>query len=309
MGRYLSVRIVQGIVTLFVASIIIFGLARLAGNPLDVILPEDAKKEDYEAMARHLGLDKPLPVQYLIFITQIGRGDWGVSISLRRPVKECILSRFPATLQLASAAVLISFLIAIPAGVLASVKRGKWQDIIVKGFAILGQSVPTFWLGIILIQLIAVQLGLLPVGGYGGGKITYLILPAIAQGYHSTAGILRLTRSAMLDVLSSDFVRLARIKGVSENLVIWKHAFRNALIPVITFSGLIFARMLMGSVVTETVFAWPGVGRLAYMAVKGSDFPLIQGIVIMFVGIYIVFNLAVDVLYCYLDPRIIYKKG
>jgi peptide/nickel transport system permease protein len=308
MGRYLFGRIIEGMITLIVASIIIFGLARLTGNPLDTILPEDATKKDYELMARHLGLDKPLPVQYWKFITQMVRGDWGISILLQTPVKEEIFRCFPVTLKLASAAALISFLIALPAGVLAAIKRERWQDIVAKGFAILGQSVPSFWLGIILIQLFAVQLGLLPAGGYGDGKITHWILPAFTLGYVFTAGILRMTRSVMLDILGTDFVRLARIKGVSEGLVIWKHAFRNALIPVVTFAGLIYANMLMGSVVTETIFGWPGLGRLAYTAVKGRDFPLIQGIVIILVALYIVFNLAIDILYCYLDPRIRYVK-
>jgi peptide/nickel transport system permease protein len=308
MTRYVGIRIAQGIITLFVASIVIFGLTRLTGNPLDVILPEDATQEDFDAMAKHLGLDRPLYVQYWVFLRNIGKGDWGKSISYQQPVKDLIVGRFPATLKLASAAALISFLVSIPAGVLAAVKKDKWEDIVAKGFAILGQSVPTFWLGIVLIQAFAVQFGWLPAGGYGGGKLIHWILPAFTQGYHSTAGLLRLTRSAMLDILSSDFVRLARIKGVSDVLVTWKHALRNALIPVITFSGYLFAHFLMGSVVTETIFAWPGVGRLAYQAIRNRDFPLIQGVVISFVALYIVFNLVIDIWYCYLDPRIRYVK-
>ena len=308
MTRYVAVRLLQGLITLLVASMVIFGLTRLTGNPLDVILPDDASPETFKAMAEHLGLDRSLPEQYGVFLKSILAGDWGKSISFQQPVKDLILSRFPATLKLAAAAVLVSFLIALPAGVLAAVKRNKWQDMVAKGFAILGQSIPTFWLGIVLIQAFAVELGWLPAGGYGGSKISHWILPAVTLGYHSTAGLLRLTRSAMLDTLGTDFVRLARIKGVSERLVIWRHALKNALIPVVTFSGVLFVHFLMGSVVTETIFAWPGVGRLSYQAIRKRDFPLIQGVVILFVGLYIVFNLLVDICYCYLDPRIKYEK-
>ena len=306
MSRYVLIRLMQGIVTLFVASIVIFGLARLTGNPLDMMLPETATEEEYKVIAEYLGLDKPLPEQYWIFIKEAAKGNFGRSLNFRRPVMECIVERFPATIKLAGLAALVSFLISLPAGMLAAVKRDRWQDIVAKGFAILGQSVPTFWLGIVLIQVFAVQLGWLPAGGYGG--IQRWILPAITLGYHSTAGVLRLTRSAMLDVLGTDYVRLARIKGVPEGLVIRKHALRNALIPVVTFSGVIYVRWLAGSVVTETIFAWPGVGRLAYQAVMNRDFPMIQGLIMIFVGLFVVFNLVIDILYCYLDPRVRYVK-
>lgn len=306
MSRYVVVRLLQGIIALLFASMVIFGLARLTGNPLDVLLPDGSPREAYEDMAEHLGLNKPLPVQYWKFITRMAKGDFGRSILYQRPVKDFILERIPATIKLAVAASLASLLFALPVGVLASVKKDRWQDIIAKAFAILGQSLPSFWLGILLIQLFAVEFGWLPAGGYGGAK--FWILPAIALGYHSTAGLLRLTRSAMLDVLSTDFVRLARIKGVSERLVIWKHALRNALIPVVTFSGVIYVHFLMGSVVTETIFAWPGVGRLSYEAVMNRDFPLIQALILMFSALYILFNLTIDILYAYLDPRIRYVK-
>ncbi len=306
MSRYLLIRLTEGIAALFVTTLLIFGLARLTGNPLDSLLPAGATQEDYAAMAKYLGLDKPLPEQYVIFIMKAAKGDFGRSLRSRRPVMDLIRSRFPATIKLAAAAALISFLISLPAGIIAAVRRDKWQDIILKGFAILGQSVPAFWLGIMMIQICAVHLGLAPAGGYGG--IKYWILPAITLGCHSTAGILRLTRSAMLDVLSTDYVRLARIKGLSERFVIWKHALKNALIPVVTFSGVIYVHFLTGSVVTETIFAWPGLGRLAYEAVKQRDFPIVQGLILIFVILYIIFNLAIDIIYCYLDPRIRYGK-
>ncbi len=306
MSRYVVFRLLQGIVALIVASIVVFGLARLSGNPINMMLPETATEEDHAAMARYLGLDKPLPVQYWLFISKAAKGDLGRSIRYRRPVIEFIKERAPATIKLAFAAALASFIISLPFGVVAAIKRDKWQDLIAKVIAILGQSMPGFWLGIMLIQVFAVLLGWLPAGGYRGFR--YWILPAVTMGYHSTAGLLRLTRSAMLDVLSTDYVRLAKIKGVPDRLVIWKHALRNALIPVVTFSGLIYVHLLLGSVVTETIFAWPGIGRLAYEAVIYRDFPMIQGLILLFVGIYIIFNLIIDLSYVYLDPRVKYIK-
>lgn len=306
MSRYLTIRLLEGVVALFVASVVIFALARLTGDPLHMMLPETATEADFQEMSRQLGMDKPLPLQYFIYIAKVVKGDFGRSIRYRRPVMEFIVERAPATLKLAFAAAIASFLISLPLGVVAAIKRDKWQDLIVKSFAILGQSMPTFWLGIMLIQVFSVILGWLPAGGSNGFR--YWILPAISIGCHSTAGILRLTRSAMLDVLNSDYVRLARIKGLPGRLVIWKHALRNAMIPVVTFSGLIYVHLLMGSVVTETIFAWPGIGRLAYEAVIYRDFPMIQGLILIFVSLYIIFNLIIDLSYVYLDPRVRYVK-
>ncbi|MFC2004077.1 ABC transporter permease [Chloroflexota bacterium] len=306
MSRYVMIRVVQGLVALIIATIVIFGLARLTGDPLDVMLPEEATEAEYEAMRKYLGLDKPLPVQYWVFISKAAQGDFGRSFLSRRPVMDIITERVPATFKLAGAAILISLLISLPVGILAAVKREKWQDQIAKGFAILGQATPAFWLGIMLILVFGVKLNWLPAGGYRG--IESWILPAATMSTFSTAGILRLTRSSMLDTLSSDYVRLARIKGISERLVIWKHALRNALIPVITFGGVIYTHMLMGSVITETVFAWPGIGRLSYEAVMFRDFPLMQGLIMIFVAVYLVANLGIDILYVYLDPRVRYVK-
>ena len=300
------IRLIQGIIALLIASIVVFCLARLTGNPLSMLLPDTATIEEHKELAKQMGLDKPLPVQYWVFISKAAQGDFGKSIRYRRPVISFIMERAPATIKLAFAAAVASFLIALPLGVIAATRRDKWEDYIAKAFAILGQSMPTFWLGIMMIQFFAVILGWFPAGGYGGFR--YWILPAITIGYHSTAGVLRLTRSAMLDVLGSDYVRLARIKGVPNKLVIWKHALRNAMIPVVTFSGIIYIHLLMGSVVTETIFAWPGIGRLAYEAVIYRDFPMIQGLIILFVGLYIIFNLIIDLSYSYLDPRVRYVK-
>lgn len=306
MTRYILIRVLQGILTLFLASILIFVLSRLSGDPVSTMLPPDASLEDIETLRTSLGLDRSYPEQYFLWMSNIVQGDLGDSLIYRRPVFDLIASRFPATLLLAVTASVFALLIALPIGVVAATKRGKWQDSLAKGTAITGQSIPAFWLGIILIQIFAVSLGWLPSGGYGSPK--YLILPAIALGFSSVAAILRLTRSSMLDVLGSDYVRLARIKGLSEPLVVWKHGLRNALIPVVTYFGLLFVWALAGSVVVETIFAWPGVGRLAFEAVQRRDFPVEQGILLMFTALFIIVNLFVDVLYCFLDPRIRYEK-
>ena len=306
MARYILIRVMQGIITLFLSSILIFALIRLSGDPTATMLPPDASLEDIATLRTSLGLDESYPEQYYLWMAKIVRGDFGDSLIYRRPVSELISSRFPATLLLAAAANLFALLIALPIGVLAATKRSKWQDSLAKGLAITGQSIPAFWLGIILIQVFSVGLGWLPSGGYGSPK--YLVLPAITLGFSSVAAILRLTRSSMLDVLGSDYVRLARIKGLSERLVIWKHGLRNALIPVVTYFGLLVVWALAGSVVVESIFAWPGVGRLAFEAVLRRDFPVEQGILLLFTALFIVVNLVIDVLYCVLDPRIRYGK-
>jgi peptide/nickel transport system permease protein len=307
MTRYVVIRLLQGIIALIIATILVFWLARLTGDPTTLLLPDNVPKEQRERLAANLGLDKPLPVQYLIFIRDAVTGDFGTSIFYHRSVASLIMSRLPATLTLGLIAMGVSMVISIPAGVYAAVKRDKWQDGISKVFAILGQSAPAFWLGIVLILIFSVQLEWLPSGGREGG-ISYYVLPALTLATFPTAGFLRLTRSAMLDVLGSDYVRLARIKGLSEAKVIWKHALRNALIPVATFTAFVFVNMFTGSVIVETVFAWPGIGQLAYKALLNRDFPLIQGILVLSVGLFVVVNLAIDILYVYLDPRVRYTR-
>ena len=302
MTRYILKRLLQGIIALFLSSIIIFILLRMTGDPTALLLTPEATLDDIAALRTQLGLDQPYPVQYLLFMKDMVQLDFGESLFYRRPVFDLIMSRFPATLQLAIIANVVSLLIAVPFGVIAATKREKWPDTMAKAVAIIGQSMPVFWLAIVLIQIFSVMLGWLPSSGYGG--VQYLILPCIALGFHSVAAVLRLTRSSMLDVLSSDFVRLARIKGLSDRLVIWKHALRNSLIPVVTFAAIHFVRTLAGSVVVETIFAWPGVGRLAYEAVIRRDFPVEQGILVLFTAIFIMFNLLVDIMYLFLDPRV-----
>lgn len=307
MTRYVIVRLGQGILALVLGTVLVFALARLTGNPLDLMLPETATLEERQQMAEYLGLDKPLPVQYWVFLTKAVRGDFGKSLFFYRPVSALIIERLPATIKLGLTAMVISMLVAIPAGVYAAVKREKWQDGISKVFAIFGQSAPAFWLGIMLILVFAVNLGWLPPGGYEGG-ITYYILPALTVATFPIAGFLRLTRSSMLDILGTDYVRLARIKGLRERQVIWKHGLRNALIPVVTYSGVVFVHALTGSVIVESVFAWPGVGQLAYQALLWRDYPLIQGILVFTVGLFVLVNLTIDIVYVYLDPRVRFTR-
>jgi peptide/nickel transport system permease protein len=304
--RYLVQRVFQGFFALLAISLIVFLLARLSGNPLDMMLPEEATTEDFERLAKQWGLDQPLPIQYLAFLTNILWGDFGQSIRLRRPALELVVKRLPATLLLAGAAMLVSALIAVPIGVLSAVHRDTPLDYVGKVIALVGQSMPSFWLGIVLIWVFAVMLGWFPSSGRGGPR--HYFLPAIALGWYQVAALMRLIRSAMLDVLDSEYVKLARVKGVSPPVVVWKHCLRNASIPPLTYFGVITAALLTGSVVTETVFSWPGIGLLAIDAVRYRDFPLIQTIVLLFALTFILVNLLVDVLYVYVDPRIRYQQ-
>lgn len=306
MQRYIVRRLLQGLVTLFLVSIIVFILGRLTGDPVALLLSEFSTFEDQERLTRQLGLDKPLPEQYAIFLWNAVRGDLGRSIrGDRAPALELILERLPATVQLASISVLLSFLIGLLLGVLAATKRGSLVDTLSRVLALLGQATPVFWLGIVAMYVFSVQLKLLPTSGYGTPK--QFVLPVFALSAFTVAAFLRLTRSGMLEALESEYVKLARIKGLSETTVVWKHALRNSLIPVITYLGTVFGRMVTGTVVVETVFAWPGVGRLAFDAVMLRDFPVLQAVVLFMATAFIGVNLAVDVLYAYIDPRIRYS--
>lgn len=306
MQRYLLRRVLQGFGTLLVISLIVFLLARLSGDPLNIMLSEEASKEDYAIAAKHWGLDRPLTEQYLTFLGNALRGDLGQSIRLRRPALELVWERLPATLQLAGAAIFVSLVIAIPIGVLSAVKRDTPLDYIGKVIALIGQSMPSFWLGIVLIWIFAVTLGWLPASGTG--SFQHFILPAVALGWYQVAAVMRLVRSAMLDVLDSEYVKLARIKGVAERGVVWKHCLRNAAIPPLTYIGFIVAVLLTGSIVIETVFAWPGIGLLAIDAVRYRDFPVVQTVVLLYAAKYVIINLLVDVAYVYVDPRIRFQR-
>ena len=303
MQRYIARRVLHSLLAILAMSLIVFSLARITGNPLDVMLPLEAGPEDYARVSRHWGLDRPLTTQYLIFLGKAVQGDFGNSWKWHgHSAMGLVWQRLPATLQLAGFALLISVLIALPVGVLAAVMKGTVWDSAAKVIALLGQSLPAFWLGIVLMWVFAVHLGWFPTSGKGG--LQHLVLPAITLGWFQVAALMRLVRSSMLEVLDSEFVKLTRIKGLSEWKVVWKHCLRNAAIAPITFFAIIAGVLMTGSVVTESVFSWPGTGLLVIDAVRARDFQVVQAVVIVFAGIFILTNLLVDILYAYLDPRI-----
>lgn len=306
MQRYIAGRLIQSLITLVVISMLVFALARLTGNPLDVMLPIDASSDMRSEVSRELGLDQPVAIQYLWFVQSLLKADLGTSIRTKKPVVELIGQRLPNTLKLVALSTAIALLIALPLGVIAATRKGGFCDAGARTVALLGQSVPTFWAGIVLISIFSVNLEILPAGRKEG--FTSYILPAITLGLFGfmLAGVVRLLRGSMLDVLDSEYIKFARLKGLAESAVTWKHAFKNALIPVVTFVGFYFGILFAGSVVVETVFAWPGIGRLAFEAVQWRDYPVIQGVVLLVSTMILMSNMLVDVLYAYLDPRIRY---
>ena len=306
MQRYIIVRLFQNIIALFILSMVIFSVVRLSGDPALLMLPEGATREHYEQLRAELGLDKPIYIQYSIFMTNVAKGDFGKSIRTKRPVADSIMEMLPNSLKLVIVSMVMVFFISIPLGVMAAVKKGTLVDAFARVVAGLGQSLPTFWVGLMLIQLFVIQLGVLPSSGMGSWK--HYLMPAFCLAIFMVAGLVRLLRSSMLETLDSEFIKFARIKGVSERTVIWKHALRNSLLPVLSFGGMYVAIMITGAILIETVFAWPGVGRLAYRAIVSQDFPLIQGVVITAAVVVMVANLITDLLYGYLDPRIRYRK-
>jgi peptide/nickel transport system permease protein len=306
MGRYILKRLLQGLFTLWAMTIVVFILARVSGDPAYLLAGDFASPQDIAAIRAELGLDRSWPEQYWLFIQRLGRADLGRSLVANQSVTSMLAERIPPTLKLAGVAFLFAVLIAVPMGVVTAVKRDTWVDTLGKAFAILGMATPNFWLGIMLILVLAVGLGWLPAGGIGGPQ--NLILPAITLGWAGSAGIMRLTRSAMLDVMDSEYIKLARVKGVAGWLVIWKHALRNALIPPLTLAGVVLAQLLTGSVITEQVFAYPGLGQLAINSVSWRDYPVLQGVVLVYATIFIITSMVVDILYAYIDPRIRYSK-
>jgi peptide/nickel transport system permease protein len=302
--RYILRRLLQGVVLLFVLALIVFALARVTGNPADLMLREDATAEDRAHLLKVLGLDRPIHEQIAIFIGGALRGDLGQSIRYRKPAVEVFFERLPNTLTLVPIALGGAMLLAVPLGMLAAVYRGTWLDRIAGAVAAIGIATPSFWLGIVLIYVFSIQLGWLPSARMG--TPAHYVLPAITLSAFLVAGMMRLVRSSMLEVLDSEFVKLARIKGLSRTIVLWKHCLRHALIPVVTLFGVFFALLVTGAIVTETVFAWPGVGRLTYEAVIFRDYPLLQAVILLKAIIVLGVNLAVDILYAYLDPRVRY---
>jgi peptide/nickel transport system permease protein len=313
MTRYLIQRIVGMIAVMFTVVTIVFVIVRVApGDPAAVMLGPDATPADIAALRERLGLDRPLVVQYVYFLGQLLRGDLGQSIFLNMPVLSALAERAEPTFFLTVFSILIASIIALPVGILSAYRRGSLFDQLATTLAMLAASIPSFWLGLILIQVFAVRLGWFPVSGYGGPdasfltRLSHLVLPALALGVVSSALITRFTRASMLDVLNDDYVRTARSKGMGEFRVVMKHAFKNALIPVLTVVGLTAALLISGAIVTETVFGLPGVGNLVVSAVLRRDYPVIQGALLVIAALYVLINFVIDMLYLLIDPRVRY---
>ncbi len=301
--RYLVRRLLALPAVLLAAVTLVFVFIHaIPGDPIEVALGETARPADKEALRKHWGLDRPVAEQYVLYVRGLFRGDLGYSYSSRRPVSELVRKSLPKTLYLAAVAMVIALAIALPLGVLAALRANGPVDRLSTGLALLGVSIPNFWLGILLIQLFAVRLDWLPVSGFSGRAS--VLLPAFTLGA-SLAGILtRMTRSSLLDTLGQDYVRVARAKGLPESSVVLRHALRNSLIPVVTLSGLQFGALLAGAVVTEKVFAWPGIGTLLIHGVEARDYPLVQGCILMIATTYVLVNLATDLLYAWIHPQV-----
>lgn len=302
MRQYILKRVWQGAIAIIGALLIVFIAQRLAGDPVALMLPMEATEEDFAAMRAQLGLDQPFIVQFAIFFRDALQGEFGTSYHWNQPAMDLILERLPATLELALAGLVFAIALSVPLGVLSAVYRGGWIDSAAKIFAMLGQAMPSFWVGLLLIVVVAVQLQWLP--AYGRGTFAHLILPAIALGWYPVAAMTRTLRSSMLDILESDYVRMERAIGLPERQIIWRYALRNAAVPLVTMVGVYFANMLGGAFVIEVVFAWPGVGRTVVEAVFARDFPVVQAGVVLASVVFVVVNLLVDLSYGFIDPRI-----
>jgi peptide/nickel transport system permease protein len=302
MTTYFARRLLQSLIVLLGVSFVVFFILHLTGDPALVLLPPDASPEDVRRFREAMGFNDPFFVQYGRFLGGALRGDFGQSIRHGESAFHLVAERMPATFELAGAALLLALVLSIPAGIISAVRRNTALDYVSTVVALLGQSMPTFWLGIMLILLFSVQFHLLP--SSGRGTIEHLILPAVTLGLFTTARITRLTRSGMLEVLGQDYIRTARAKGVSNPPVVWKHALKNAAIPIVTIVGIELGTLLGGSVITETIFAWPGVGRLSVQAIANRDYPVVQAAVFLLATTFVVVNLLVDIIYTYLDPRI-----
>ena len=298
---FLASRLLRAAIALWLVSTVVFVVMRLSGDPVPLLLPPDAPRSEIFRVRAELGLDRPLPVQYAVFVGNVLRGDFGRSIHFRQPALQVVLGYLPATLELGLTAFVLAALVALPIGVLSAVRRNSVIDQAAMGLALVGQSAPTFFIGILLILIVSLKLGLLPTSGRGDWH--NLALPALTLGAFAMAPIARLTRSAVLEVLRADYVRTARAKGVSEALVVAKHTLKNAAVPIVTITGLQFGTLLGGAVVTETVFAWPGIGRLAIQSIYNRDYPVVQCTVFLSAVLFIFINFCIDLLYGLLDPR------
>ncbi len=302
MGRFAAQRLAWSVFVLFGVATAVFVILHLNGDPTALMLPADARPEDAERLRHALGFDRPLPVQYLDFVGGLVRGDFGRSLRYDQPALQLVLERVPMTLLLAVSGLLFAIVLAVPIGILSAARRNTWVDHLGMAVALLGQSIPVFWLGLVLILLFAVNLHWLPALGSGG--LDHLILPTVSLGMFSAAATARLLRAGLSDVLEQEYVRTARAKGLRERSVVLGHGVRNALIPVVTVLGIQFGALLGGALVTETIFAWPGMGRLLVQAIYNRDYPLAQAAILWLAAMFVLVNLFVDLLYGFLDPRI-----
>jgi len=299
---FLASRLLRAAIALWLVSTVVFVVMRLSGDPVPLLLPPDAPQSEFARVRAELGLDRSLPVQYAVFLGNVMHADFGQSIHFRQSAARVVLDYLPATFELGFAAFALALLIALPIGVVSAVKRNSAVDQATMALALVGQSAPTFFIGILLILVVSLKLGLLPTSGREGWDS--LVLPALTLGAFAMASIARLTRSAVLEVLRADYIRTARAKGVTEALVVVKHTLKNAAVPIVTITGLQFGTLLGGAVVTETVFAWPGIGRLAIQSIYNRDYPVVQCTVFISAVLFIVINFCVDLIYGLLDPRV-----
>jgi ABC-type dipeptide/oligopeptide/nickel transport system permease component len=306
MTRFIIIRITQSIIALIGILILVFFLLRASGDPVNMIRSPTMSEEQVQAIYHDLGLDKPVVEQLWIYVRDLAHGDFGKSLVEKRPVSELIAVALPNTLKLGVTSFVIGMGLAFVLGILAATKRDSWGDNGVKFLAILGQALPGFWVGIMLLLVFYAELHWLPVGG--GVRPADYVMPVATMVFFIMPGMMRLVRSTMLDVLDSEYIKLARIKGLPERVVIWKHALRNALISPLTILGMLFAGIVSGAVVTEQIFNWPGMGRLALQATLGRDFPIVQAIVLIVAVMVLGINLLVDITYAYVDPQIRYQK-
>jgi peptide/nickel transport system permease protein len=305
MKKYIFRRLIRALITVLGISIIVFSLVHISGDPVALLLPPEATMEEMEEIRNILGFNKPLYVQYWIFLSKAVQGDFGESIRWQRPCMELFLERFPNTLLLGTTSMIWALLAGLSVGILSAVNVGRWFDNFGKIIALLGQALPVFWLGLMLMVLFAEVLGWLPTSGIG--RPQHLILPSLTLGAVFAAGTTRLTRSTMLDVLDSEYIKMARIVGVRGTTVVIKQAFKNAMIPVLTMAALNFIVLINGTVITESIFNWPGIGRLIVEAIFARDYPVVQTIVLIASSLFVFTNLFVDILYAYIDPRIRYQ--
>ena len=301
-GAFLAYRFIRALVALWLVSTVVFVVMRLSGDPVPLLLPPDAPTSEIFRVRHELGLDRPLIVQYAVFLGNVAHGDFGRSIHFHQPAMAVAFGYLPATFELGVAAFLIAVIFALPIGILSAVRRDSGLDRAAMGVALFGQSAPTFFLGVLFILVFSLRLNLFPTSGRGGWA--HLVLPAATLGAFAMASIARITRSAMLEVLRTDFVRTARAKGAREAAVVLKHTLKNAALPIITITGLQLGTLLGGAVVTETVFAWPGMGRLAIQSIYNRDYPVVQSAVFIAAVLFIAINLTLDVMYGVFDPRV-----